>query len=229
MGRHKRMTREQPGGDVLGRQLRALRHDRGLRLVDLGAATGLSHAFLSQVECGTAYPSLGTLWTIAEALDVHPGVLLHESTSREPFVVRGGGGRIVMETDDDPAAVVRARTELHHLKATIAKGRLDATGLDSHSGEEFVYVVEGAVEIAVGDATHRLEQGDSIVFDGSIPHGYGTLGDGEATVLFVFTTQAPEGKLDGGHTAWCRRLPQVESASIGAHRQRDARRDTVNL
>jgi mannose-6-phosphate isomerase-like protein (cupin superfamily) len=160
---------------------------------------------------------LSTLWTIADALDVHPGVLLHESTSHEPFVVRGGEGRIVMETVDDPAAVVRARTESHHLKATIAEGRLDATGLDSHSGEEFVYVVEGALEIAVGDARHRLEQGDSIVFDGSMPHGYETLGDGDASVLFVFTMQDPEGRLDESRSAWFRRLPRFERASVGAH------------
>jgi transcriptional regulator with XRE-family HTH domain len=176
MGRHKRMTKKQPGSEVLGRQLRALRQERGLRLVDLGAATGLSHAFLSQVECGSAYPSLSTLWKIADALGVHP----------------------------------------HHLKAMVAEGRLDATDPESHSGEEFVYVVEGVLEITLGNVRHRLEQGDSIVFDGSIPHGYETVGDGAARTLFVCTMQDAEGgRTDGGGNGRRRRLLRPEDSSLG--------------
>jgi transcriptional regulator with XRE-family HTH domain len=187
VGRHKRMSRKQPGGDILGRQLRAIRHERGLRLVDLGAATGLSHAFLSQIECGSAYPSLSTLWAIAEALGVEPGVLLHEAARHDPLVVRDGEGRVVVETADERGTIVRARTGTHHLKATIAEGRLDAPGLDSHSGEEFVYVLEGSLTIVLGDTEHLLAKGDSIVFDGSTPHGYSSSGAGDAQVLFVFT------------------------------------------
>jgi transcriptional regulator with XRE-family HTH domain len=217
MGRHKRMSKQRPGSEVLGRRLRALRHDRGLRLVDLGAATGLSHAFLSQVECGAAYPSLSTLWIIADALGVQPGLLLQEHTTHEPFIVRGGEGRVVLETDDEPGAVLRARSELHHLKATIAEGQLDATGFDSHSGEEFVYVVDGVLEITVGDARHRLERGDSIVFDGSIPHGYETLGDADARVLFVFTMQGLEDDPVDGQSAWFRRVLRAGRTSNGVH------------
>ncbi len=216
MGRHKRMKPTQGGTGVLGRQLRSLRRSRGLRLVDLGAVTGLSHAFLSQLESGSALPSLSTLWSIADALGVEPGVLLQEPTSHEPFLVRGGGGRVVVQTGDEQGTVVRARSELHHLKATLAEGRLDAPEPDTHPGEEFVYVIDGALEITLGDATHRLEQGDSIIFDGSVPHGYQTIGEGDARILFVFTMKDAENSpSEGGLGARFRGLVRRGNAILG--------------
>src|SRR3954452_16139744 len=54
----------------LGAQVRALRHERGLTLKDLGRLAGLSHPFLSQVERGLARPSVGSVERVAAALDV---------------------------------------------------------------------------------------------------------------------------------------------------------------
>ncbi len=43
--------------------------------------------------------------------------------------------------------------------------------LVSHSGQEFNYVLEGAIEVTVGTRTMKLDAGDSIYFTASIPHG----------------------------------------------------------
>jgi quercetin dioxygenase-like cupin family protein/DNA-binding XRE family transcriptional regulator len=41
----------------------------------------------------------------------------------------------------------------------------------SHGGQEFNYVVEGAVKVTVGSRDYVLAAGDSIYFDARIPHG----------------------------------------------------------
>ena len=41
----------------------------------------------------------------------------------------------------------------------------------THPGQEFNYVLEGSVRVMVGDSTVILNEGDSIYFDSSLPHG----------------------------------------------------------
>ena len=47
--------------------------------------------------------------------------------------------------------------------------------LSSHEGEEFIYVLEGKVNIKYGMDEYVLEQGDSIYYDSIVEHlVYGT-------------------------------------------------------
>ena len=42
--------------------------------------------------------------------------------------------------------------------------------LTSHEGEEFIYVMDGIVEVTYGKKTHIIEAGDSIYYDSIVPH-----------------------------------------------------------
>ena len=178
MGRRKRMSDDQSGSDVLGQRLRALRQQRGLTLAELGQATGLSHSFLSQVETGKAHPSVSSLWEIAEALDAAPAELLAATRSANPLVVRRGEGHVLPTPDEQPHAIVRAHTDAHHLKAATVTGCFGTTSTMSHDGEEFIYVIAGALELTIDETPVTLGRGDTIVFDCSRPHRYATVGPG---------------------------------------------------
>ena len=41
---------------------------------------------------------------------------------------------------------------------------------NSHDGQEFNYIVEGRMEITIGDKVMELGEGDSIYFDATQPH-----------------------------------------------------------
>ncbi len=56
--------------------------------------------------------------------------------------------------------------------------------LVTHSGQEFNYVLEGAIEVTIGSRTFVLEAGDSIYFSPSIPHGQHAI-DGVAKFLTI--------------------------------------------
>ena len=57
----------------------------------------------------------------------------------------------------------------------------------AHAGEEFGLVLEGRFEVTVGDATFRLETGDTIYFPSHLPHRSRVLGRRPATTLWVIT------------------------------------------
>ena len=63
----------------LGARIRELRKARGLTLVQLAAATELSHPFLSQLERGMHEPSVRVLRSVAAALDVSVETLLAQA------------------------------------------------------------------------------------------------------------------------------------------------------
>ncbi len=64
-----------------------------------------------------------------------------------------------------------------------------STGDDrhSHQGEEAGMVLEGVIELTVGDETFTLEAGDSYSFPSHLPHRIANAGDGEAVVVWANT------------------------------------------
>jgi Cupin domain len=60
-----------------------------------------------------------------------------------------------------------------------------------HPGYEFLYVLEGALEIKHGDKTNLVEPGDSVYFDASTPHSYRCAGKESAIALIVTMHQIP--------------------------------------
>lgn len=63
----------------LGDKLRALREEKGLSLKQLGAMSELSFTYLSELERGTASPSVETLRTLADILDVPVSIFIHNN------------------------------------------------------------------------------------------------------------------------------------------------------
>lgn len=57
-----------------------------------------------------------------------------------------------------------------------------------HSGEEFVYVLEGEATLYYGEETYRLEAGDSVYYDSVVPHFLANESDRPARVLAVLYT-----------------------------------------
>lgn len=175
MGRH-RAKPEQAGAVVLGGRIRQLRVARGLTLKELGHRSGLSHAFLSQVERGLARPSVSTLTDIAGALGIGVATLVSQTSTGFARLVRGATApRVVVGPSADTVAV-RALTGADALmKVTESVGHFPRSESMAHAGEEVVYVLEGAVEVTVNGNAFVLGPGDVLNFDCSVEHTYRSL------------------------------------------------------
>jgi quercetin dioxygenase-like cupin family protein len=65
------------------------------------------------------------------------------------------------------------------------KPHAGAPVLSTHEGEEFIFVLDGEIEVSYGTETHRLGAGDSIYYDSIVPHHLHAAGEKDAKILAV--------------------------------------------
>lgn len=168
----------------IGERVRAQRNKLGLSLRQLGARTGLTAGFLSQLENDQISPSLNSLQSIATALEVPMFYFLDDSPPS--VVVRVNERRKLYFTDSqmgyDLLSPYLNRQMLPLLIKMEAGARRIAMPL-SRSTEQWMFVLEGCMEIIVADETHLLDTGDSIYFDGDQLREFGAAGDEDLVLV----------------------------------------------
>lgn len=184
MGRRKSRPAD-AGVAALGDRIRRIRRAQGLTLEQLGQATSLSHAFLSQVERDRARPSVTTLSEIAAALGISASALVAQTSSGAAHLVRGAEAPVVFRRDDGSVVMSALTGERALMKAMEGIGSFDLSEKMAHEGEELVYVIDGELEITVGDDRYLLGPGDALTFDCAVPHYYRSAGDTESRFLNV--------------------------------------------
>jgi transcriptional regulator with XRE-family HTH domain len=154
-------------------RIRSLRRKKGLTVETLAAIVGVHKGHLSRIETGDKAPSLATLEAIARALDVSMAEIFGEKTNADDVVVVRRAERAV--TGDSETYLVEALmpgSELRVLSAyVVSPGRSFLEhDVPEHVGQEFVYVLQGKIEIAVADQLIQLEAGDCISYDADLSH-----------------------------------------------------------
>lgn len=176
---------------VVGGNLRRLRTRRGLSLERLAQLSGVSRAMLGQIELGQSAPTINVLWKIARALEVTFSALISARTQSGVLVLRASDAKILTSKDrsfssralfpfDEPR-----RVEFYELRLTT--GGVEEADAHPPGTMENLVVTQGAVEIDAAGETHRLEAGDSILFEADTPHAYRNGGRGEAVMYLVMT------------------------------------------
>jgi transcriptional regulator with XRE-family HTH domain len=180
---------------VVGANLRRLRTRRGLSLEKLSQLSGVSRAMLGQIELGQSAPTINVLWKIARALEVTFSALISSRTQSGVLVMRTTDAKVLTSKDrsfqsralfpfDEPR-----RVEFYELR--LSAGGIERADAHAPGTAENLVVSTGAVEIDIGGETHRLEAGDSILFEADSPHTYRNAGRSEA-VMFLVMTYAQE-------------------------------------
>ncbi len=179
-------------GYQLGEKVHQLRSGRGLTLSELGSHTGMSAAMLSKIERGRLIPTLPTLMRIALVFSVGLEHFFTDIHKRHAFGVMRRKDRIRLPAGDSKNAPYlyesldyevrdpRLNAWLAHFQAFDGKAPYH-----DHVGIEFLYVVSGQLELTWGGQSHTLETGDSIYFDGTVPHSYRRLGKQACTGVVV--------------------------------------------
>jgi len=198
---------------VIGEKLRAVRQDRQMSLRELANKAEVSASMLSQIETGKVFPSVRSLYIIADALDVSvdyffpeqnggrvvaeasAGNTLGEMTASEMRDARVNGGT---EIDKDFAPQARASSPVVHadrrptielkggvswarltalaeggaefLEITYAPAAMSGVSLSHHEGREFGLILEGELVVELGFESYILHEGDSIIFESTVPH-----------------------------------------------------------
>jgi transcriptional regulator with XRE-family HTH domain len=177
----------------IGERIKRLRLKKSMGLVELGRHTGLSASFLSQLETGRVVPTLRNLARISIVFgkdlshffeaEPQPMFRVHRKKERvrmpqsgveDPTYYFESLGYMVPDRQLDPYYA----EFLPQKKAAEARPHV-------HPGFEFLYVLEGELEIRHADKSHVLEAGDGVYFDASTPHAYSCHGKIPAIVIIV--------------------------------------------
>src|SRR6266508_2075739 len=174
----------------VGTTIRRVRRELGLSLRDVGRATGFSISFLSLVERGRSSISLTSLHKLAVALGVDMRVFFPAppETVAGAHVSRAGDTRLPIRGAHTYRLLGATGFDraLEPLLVTIAPGEAGDPRDDyAHEGEEFAYVLSGALVFSVDGVEHRLEAGDSIHYRSTVPHLIRNDGSRPAEVVWV--------------------------------------------
>lgn len=199
-----------PHVPTLGPKVRSLRKGQQRTLAEVSKATGLSISALSKIENDQVSPTFANLMRLAEGLGISLSdlVMLDEedgSVSARMTVSRKSDIKFRSTPKYDMYALC---ADLRHKRMTPLIERVKADnpsnidGMIAHSGEEFFYVLNGAIEV---HSEHynpvRLNEGDSAYLDSSMAHTLVAVGGGDADILMIWLGPNASGKEDGASLA----------------------------
>jgi transcriptional regulator with XRE-family HTH domain len=178
----------------IGKNMKALRQGMGLSQKTLAAATGLSPTLISRIEGGLVMPSIATLQEIADSLKSDIGyffkgeetksyVITRKGSRKETFANRGKKGKVTYGLELLAEGMENPFMEPCIVTEYAKPG--DEFQLAKHDGQEFIYVLEGKLELILGEEKFTLNEGDAAYFLGEIPHGGKSLGKKTARTLNV--------------------------------------------
>lgn len=173
---------------AISRRLRNLRLKRQLSLSAVAKATEISVSFLSALERGQMSASVGTLRKLARFYRINILHLFNPSAAN-PYRVRPAE-RKVLEAGEGVHMELLAwgNTLMEPYLFRVAPGKGSGEAY-AHEGEEFLYLLQGELEISLDDAEQfRLHPGDSFYFESNTPHRWINPGRKETWVLWVNTT-----------------------------------------
>ena len=173
---------------AIGSAIRQRRKRLGMTLQAFADESGLSVAFLSQVERDQASPSLTSLSAMSEALGV--GVSYFLGTPRPGQIVRRGANPEYLDFGSEDVTYMRLsgvheERKLEALKIVIPP-RTDSPP-SRRDGEGFWYVMEGQLDVWIGEEHFTLRPGDSTHFDQRHPYRMENPGPGPVVLLWVGT------------------------------------------
>jgi transcriptional regulator with XRE-family HTH domain len=171
----------------IGSKIRAIRKRKKITIAQMCEETGLSKGFISNVENNNTSPSINTLQTIANFLNVPLPYLLLEKKQHM---------RVVRKSE-------RTYSTFHDLKIEhlTSKGGLRMMSVEfppgasmgemhTHEGEECHIVMEGRILAEQGEDSMIIEEGDSFSWNASVPHFVKNIGDNKAVVLIAVHSDA---------------------------------------
>jgi transcriptional regulator with XRE-family HTH domain len=173
----------------VGEVIKRLRKRTGLSLRALGARTGFSASFLSQLEKAQVSPSIGSLERIARELGVTLGDLFDSSYAAPAGVVRADG-RAAFTSGWSRARVeslvpAATRSDLEALVITLAPAGSSGEHPGMVRATQLAYVLDGKITLIAGDARSELSAGDAVTIPRRSPHRWENESAAPARVLLV--------------------------------------------
>lgn len=174
----------------IGKKMQEFRTKRGISIRELSQSSHVTPSMLSQIERGLVNPSINTLKQIAQALEM-PMFLFFKEDGGKDIVVRRDKRKTMGHPGQSDVLyellVPDVAGSIEFCMMTIPPRSGSESVMQSHSGEEVAYVLEGPVEVQVDEMNYTLETGDSIRIAAMSVHNWINHMDAPAKVIFAVT------------------------------------------
>ena len=160
----------------IGSKIRKIRLQQGRTIQEVADVSECSKALLSKIETGKVVPALATLSKISKALKVKVSALMEDNSDNDVAIT----GVLY----DDPEAFVQTSKgysifafaphftdkKIQPVMVRGIKGEVRAHSV-SHDGEEFIFILQGEVQVHIANKVYQLKEGESIYFESVSEHG----------------------------------------------------------
>jgi transcriptional regulator with XRE-family HTH domain len=178
-----------------GQRVRSSREAQGFTLEEVSGKTGISADVLDRLERGETYLPLGQLIKLSKALSLKMSDVI--SSGQEPFTIvrseqRRSFSRFGKSKEDshgyeyESLAPNKKDRTMEPFIVTLHPTAADEPS--SHDGQEFIFVLDGEMEVVVGDVRDVLKSGDAVYYDSTSTHLVKAHGDKPAKILAVLVS-----------------------------------------
>ena len=178
----------------IGQKIKLLRKERDMTLAELSKKSGVALATLCRMEKGKMTGTLESHANIAKALSVKLTDLLKEVEEEKAFVdiIKKRGKADVFEYNKNASYAILTTDTLNKNMMPLMM-KLEPRGAthkeENRVGtEKFMYVLDGKVDVALGDKKYTLNSGDTLYFDASIPHQFNNTGKKQARLVILINS-----------------------------------------
>ena len=172
----------------IGERLRGLRDVLDIPVSEMAETIGISTEKYEKIEQGELDITISNLMKIAKKYGVSTEELIFAEAPhmKSYYVTRKGQGMSIERTKAYKYQSLVGGFVNH--KADVFIVTVRTIYKNTHPGQEFNMVLEGSMELYIGGKTIILEEGDSIYFDSTKPHGMLAVGD-KAVKFLAFTVE----------------------------------------
>jgi len=182
----------------ISNRIKDKRREKNITVQELASRANVSKGLISQIENSRTIPSLIVLIDIIKALEIDLNVFFKDIDAGKNFPL-----------------IIRRQSEYHHFEKEHAEGfhyqRIFTQSIKNSTVDivilelepnasrpqveteayEYKYILNGTVEYQLGEDTYTLNRGDSMLFDGRIPHTPKNKGKEKASMLVVYFFEIP--------------------------------------
>ena len=193
MSRASKRTRETFQGEdspQLGLTIQRLRKAYKMSLSELSEQSGVAKSIISQIEKNETNPTLSTIWRLSQALDTGMDEVLKSNEGRKIIEHVGPPGTPLLTSQD---GLCRLRI-IGWLKTVdwvqwydfVAEpgGTLESEPHQKGSVENLT-VLQGEIEVQVGDKSEVVRTGETLRYRGDFPHRLSNPGKNTAHATMV--------------------------------------------
>jgi transcriptional regulator with XRE-family HTH domain len=201
----------------IGERIKYLRQRKHMGLVELGKHTGLSASFLSQLETGRVVPTLRNLARIAMVFSKDMSYFFEPERPELFRILRASNRQKLPQTGaDEPGYYFESLGQVPsdqpiapYVAEFLPTNEKRPARTHRHTGNEFLYVLDGEMQLEHDGKVEALSGGDAVFFNAEAVHSYESKGDASCTALILTMPEALRGTHSGS------KLPLTPQAAKG--------------